>query len=65
MRIYFATWLAEKSQGEALTKVNAPRRLLSYFFIREQKVSQTGMKKYSRTGTLDLKDKLNKIENGS
>lgn len=65
MRIFFATWLAEKSHGEALTKCGARQRLLSYHFIKEQKVSKTGIETYCKDGILDLKDKPNKITNGN
>jgi len=36
MKIYLATWLLEKSQGESLTKVNALIRLISYFHTKEK-----------------------------
>jgi len=31
MKIYFATWLVEKSQGESLNKSKGKFRLLSYY----------------------------------
>ena len=36
MKIYLATWLFEKSQGEALTKKGYAHRLLSFFHTREK-----------------------------
>lgn len=65
MKIYLATWLAEKSQGDALTKMGAWTRLLSFHFIRQQDVSDVGIKTYYKTGQLDLKDTINKKPNAS
>jgi hypothetical protein len=36
MRIYLATWLMESSQGQALTRKGAKRRLLSYYLTLER-----------------------------
>ena len=33
--IFLATWLCEKSQGEALTKVEHDYRLISFYHTRE------------------------------
>jgi len=33
VKIYLATWLVEKSQGDSLTEVGKRERLLSYFHI--------------------------------
>jgi hypothetical protein len=52
MKIYLATWLFEHNHGVSLTKIGARKRLLSYFFIKEQKVSAVGMNKYVKTGEL-------------
>ncbi len=52
MKIYLATWLFEHNHGVSLTKVKNRRRLLSYFFIKEQKVTAVGMHKYINTGEL-------------
>ncbi len=35
VRIYLATWL-EDNQGVSLTKANARRRLISYYFVSTQ-----------------------------
>jgi hypothetical protein len=48
MKIYLATWLLEVSQGEALTKIKANRRLLSYFHTKEK---EDQFSTYCRTGT--------------
>lgn len=37
MKIYLATWLLEKSQGIALSRVRAQKRLLSYYHTLEKK----------------------------
>jgi hypothetical protein len=37
MKIYFATWLLEKSQGKSLTKKKVNTRLLSFFHTKEKK----------------------------
>jgi hypothetical protein len=50
MRIYFATWLFDKTLGESLTKKQAFSRLLSFHFIREQGLQNNHLRKYCRTG---------------
>lgn len=35
MEIHLATWIKDRYQGQALTKVGAFRRLTSYFFIND------------------------------
>lgn len=39
MKIYFATWILEKSQGETLSKKKAFSRLMSFFHISQKPVS--------------------------
>lgn len=36
MKIYLATWMLEESQGAALTKIKAWRRLLSYWHTKDK-----------------------------
>jgi steroid 5-alpha reductase family enzyme len=36
MKIYLATWLLEKSQGQTLTKISKKDRLLSFFHIKQK-----------------------------
>ena len=48
MRIYLATWLLEKSQGDTLTKVNKRERLVSYYHTVERAHE---FEQYIRTGT--------------
>ena len=36
MKMFFATWLFETSQGISLTKANANKRLLSYYHTKEK-----------------------------
>lgn len=55
MKIYLSTWLAEKAQGEALTHTKASHRLLSYFFLLEQKVSKVKLRRYLNQGIVDLR----------
>jgi hypothetical protein len=45
MKIYLATWMLEKSQGQTLTKLGKRERLLSYFHIISDQ-----FKKYIKTG---------------
>ena len=47
MHIYFATWLLEETQGIALTKKQAAKRLVSFFHIKEKKKQ---FKTYIKTG---------------
>lgn len=51
MKIYLATWIAEKDQQMSLTKVGYTQRLLSYFFIKEQKIDKKTFVKYCRKTT--------------
>lgn len=46
MKIYFATWV-EKNQGISLTKLQAFKRLLSYYFLSDGK---NDLKHYSDNG---------------
>ena len=36
MKVYLATWILEKSQGETLTKMNKKSRLLSFYHTIEK-----------------------------
>jgi len=47
LRIYFATWLEEVSQDEALTNKGARHRLLSYFFISKRENGNQDFKEYA------------------
>ena len=53
MKIFFATWLTDRSLGRSLTKKKAGRRLLSYYFLLEQEVSTSLLNKYCLTGRCD------------
>ena len=53
MKIYFATWLFDKTLGESMTNQNAFRRLLSYHFIREGQTTNNQLSKYCQTGKLN------------
>jgi hypothetical protein len=46
MKIFFATW-TEINQGESLTKKKAFTRLLSYFFLKDEKYC---LNHYAETG---------------
>jgi len=50
MKVIFATWLEEPGQGKSLTKINALRRLLSYFFIKGRKDPSGEFIKYVEKG---------------
>jgi len=47
MKIYLATWLLEKSQGDSLTKAKSKNRLLSYFHTKEK---EDQFQNYIKTG---------------
>lgn len=47
MKIYFATWLLEVSQGRSLTKKRAKTRLISYYHTKEKEIE---FPKYIKTG---------------
>jgi len=49
MRIYLATWLLEKSQGQALTRAGAKNRLISYFHTKDK--SDEEVEQYIEKGT--------------
>lgn len=55
MKIYFATWLFDRTLGKSLTKKKARNRLLSYYFLVEQGISEEDLSKYIRTGRLDAR----------
>jgi len=40
MKIYLATWLLEKSQGESLTKKGSKNRLMSYFHTKDKPITE-------------------------
>lgn len=47
MTIYIATWLLEKSQGQALTKVGKDDRLVSFYHTKEK---ADELERYIETG---------------
>ena len=53
MKIYLATWLSDRSLGKSLTKRRASRRLLSFFFIRYQEISDELFNQYVDVGQCD------------
>lgn len=53
MKIYFASWLFDKSLGQSLTKKRANVRLLSYYFIKEGKITNDQLNQYCTTGRLN------------
>jgi hypothetical protein len=61
--IYFATWLADKSLGDSLTKKKGNNRLMSYHFLREQLTDKEGtfhaekLEHYCRFGRVNLAKK--------
>ncbi len=55
MKIYFATWLTDRSHGDNLTKTGANTRLLSYHFIGIQGITNTHFKDYVKTGVCDTR----------
>ena len=57
MRVFLATWLTDHSLGQSLTKNGAAGRLLSYHFLREQKVTDKQLQIYIRKGNVDIRKK--------
>ena len=53
MEIHLATWLFDRTLGNALTKKGASKRLLSYYFLDQGDVTKRQLKEYIRTGKLD------------
>lgn len=47
MKVYLATWLLEKSQGESLTRKRAQKRLISFWYTRDKKEE---LRNYIATG---------------
>lgn len=60
MKIYFATWLTDRSHGQGLTKMGAANRLGSYHFLIEQNISSPMFKEYVKTGNTDPRIKKDK-----
>jgi hypothetical protein len=53
MKIYLATWLTDRSLGRSLTKKKNSRRLLSYFFVKDQGISNELFNQYVEIGRCD------------
>lgn len=62
MKIYLSAWIVDRSQGGSLTKKHARNRLLSFYFLIEQKISSDLLKEYIMSGRCD--PRLKKEENG-
>lgn len=60
MKIYLAAWLTDRSLGVSLTKKKAPRRLLSYHFLRENDEPGKLLQEYVKTGRCDPRKEKNK-----
>ena len=61
MRIYLSTWLTDRSLGESLTKKRARNRLISYYFLLEQKISNALLKEYVESGRCDPRKEKEKV----
>lgn len=55
MKVYFASWLFDKTLGESLTKKSITSRLLSYHFLKEQGITVEQLKGYCQTGKHDTR----------
>jgi len=55
MKIYFATWLYDRTLGNSLTRKRASTRLISYYFIKDQEITDDQLLKYIKTGRLDTR----------
>ena len=53
MKIYFATWLFDSTLGISLTKKKAPKRLVSYHFLKEQSITSAELTEYCLSGKFD------------
>lgn len=53
MQIYLSTWITDRSLGQSMTKKRANRRLLSYYFIVEQKITSELLVEYYQRGRCD------------
>lgn len=57
MKIYFATWLTDRSLGETATKMRAFNRLVSFFFLKSQQIENNSFEEYQKTGMFDPRKK--------
>jgi hypothetical protein len=55
MRIYLSTWLTDRSLGDSMTKKRAINRLISYFFLVDQKIMKEELKEYYKKGRCDTR----------
>ena len=53
MKVYFATWLTDRSLGKSLNKKKGKTRLLSFHFLREQNITNPLFEEYIETGECD------------
>ena len=60
MQIYLSTWITDRSLGQSMTKKKASRRLLSYYFIIEQKITKELLVEYYQRGRCDSRKKIEK-----
>jgi len=57
MKIYFATWLFDKTLGWSMTKKRGNKRWISYHFLREQEIDSAQLHTYCKRGKLNEKKK--------
>ena len=57
MKIYLATWVSEKAQGQSLTRIGMKKRLVSYHSLIDQNIITKQFVKYIQTGKNLLKKK--------
>lgn len=55
MKIFLSTWLTDVSLGNSLTKKKARHRLISYYFLIEQKITTELLRKYILSGRADCR----------
>lgn len=55
MKIYLATWLTDRSLGESLNKTGGSKRLASFHFVKDSKITNEQFKEYCETGECDLR----------
>lgn len=55
MKIYLATWLTDRSLGVSLNKADGNKRLASFHFLKDSKITDPQFKEYCKTGECDLR----------
>ena len=57
MKMFYAMWFSDRSLGKSLTRIRQKRRLVSFFFIKYQDITNDQLKQYVEFGQLDPRKK--------